>query len=72
MTLPAVQQLGDSSVTTPIQTPMVNLLSITDTITPGSPHNGSPNSQPPRSASRGSQNSPSSGKLLLACLPHPS
>lgn len=61
MTLPAVQ-LGDSSPsTTPIQTPMVNLLSITETIPPGSPHNGSPNSQPPRSSSRGSQNSPSSG-----------
>lgn len=60
MTLPAVQ-LGDSSASTPIQTPMVNLLSITETIPPGSPHNGSPNSQPPRSSSRGSQNSPSSG-----------
>ena len=61
MTLPAVS-LGESShSTTPIQTSMANLLSITETIAPGSPHNGSPNSQPPRTSSRGSQNSPSSG-----------
>jgi hypothetical protein len=67
MTLPAVS-LGESSSTpTPIQTSMANLLSITETIPPGSPHphNGSPNShaQPPRTSSRGSQNSPSSGMM---------
>lgn len=68
MTMPAVS-LGDSSMTTSIasmHTPMANLMSITETLPPGSPRNGgSPPTgpQPPRTSSRGSQNSPSSGKI---------
>ena len=68
MALPAVS-LGESSLTassvhnTPLHTPMANLMSITETLPPGSPRNGSPPTgpQPPRTSSRGSQNSPSSG-----------
>lgn len=65
MTLPAVS-LGDSSsltATVASHTPMANLMSITETLPPGSPRNGSPPTgpQPPRTSSRGSQNSPSSG-----------
>lgn len=57
------------SVAPPI-TPMANLMSITETLPPGSPRNGSPPTgpQPPRTSSRGSQNSPSSGKLNLNLL----
>lgn len=67
MTLPAVS-LGDSSSLTASvasHTPMANLMSITETLPPGSPRNGSPPTgpQPPRTSSRGSQNSPSSGSI---------
>lgn len=65
MSLPSVS-LGDASMTTSVaslHTPMANLMSITETLPPGSPRNGSPPTgpQPPRTSSRGSQNSPSSG-----------
>jgi hypothetical protein len=48
-----------------------------ETVAPGSPHNGSPPSiQPPRTSSRGSQNSPSSGEERRwrqhSTLEHPS
>lgn len=49
------------------QSPMANLMSITETLPPGSPRNGSspPGPPPPRTASRASQHSPnSSGKTL--------
>lgn len=44
------------------QSPMANLMSITETLPPGSPRNGSspPGPPPPRTASRGSQHSPNS------------
>lgn len=67
MQLPPVS-LGDSTPPVPqtLQSPMANLMSITETLPPGSPRNGSspPNGPPPpRTASRGSQHSPnSSGK----------
>jgi hypothetical protein len=64
MALPAVS-LGDNSTPpTPsvaLQSPMANLMSITETLPPGSPRNG-PESlpPPPRTSSRGSQHSPNS------------
>lgn len=65
MQLPPVS-LGDSTPPVPqtLQSPMANLMSITETLPPGSPRNGSPpGPPPPRTASRGSQHSPnSSGK----------
>lgn len=46
----------------PLQSPMANLMSITETLPPGSPRSGPspPGPPPPRSASRGSQHSPNS------------
>nr|XP_040240507.2 interferon regulatory factor 2-binding protein 2 isoform X1 [Anopheles coluzzii] len=46
----------------PLQSPMANLMSITETLPPGSPRNGPspPGPPPPRTASRGSQHSPNS------------
>lgn len=46
----------------PLQSPMANLMSITETLPPGSPRSGPspPGPPPPRTASRGSQNSPNS------------
>lgn len=65
--MPAVS-LGESPMTTSVASfhaPMANLISITETLPPGSPRNGSPPTgpQPPRTSSRGSQNSPSSGRI---------
>lgn len=65
MPLPPVS-MGDSTPPTasvaPLQSPMANLMSITETLPPGSPRNGPspPGPPPPRSASRGSQHSPNS------------
>ncbi|KAJ6635599.1 Interferon regulatory factor 2-binding protein 2-B [Pseudolycoriella hygida] len=62
MQLPPVS-LGDSTPPVPqtLQSPMANLMSITETLPPGSPRNGSPpGPPPPRTASRGSQHSPNS------------
>lgn len=64
MQLPPVS-LGDSTPPVPqtLQSPMANLMSITETLPPGSPRNSPPGPPPPRTASRGSQHSPnSSGK----------
>lgn len=66
MPLPPVS-LGDSTPPAPpsLQSPMANLMSITETLPPGSPRSGPspPGPPPPRTASRGSQHSPnSSGK----------
>lgn len=66
MQLPPVS-LGDATPPVPqtLQSPMANLMSITETLPPGSPRNGPspPGPPPPRTASRGSQHSPnSSGK----------
>lgn len=68
MPLPPVS-LGDSTPPAPptLQSPMANLMSITETLPPGSPRSGPspPGPPPPRTASRGSQHSPnSSGKKL--------
>ncbi|XP_055644392.1 interferon regulatory factor 2-binding protein 1 isoform X2 [Toxorhynchites rutilus septentrionalis] len=58
--------MGDSTPPTPsvapLQSPMANLMSITETLPPGSPRNGPspPGPPPPRTASRGSQHSPNS------------
>lgn len=65
---PSMPQLSTtaSSVTQLAQSPMANLMSITETLPPGSPRNGPspPGPPPPRTASRGSQHSPnSSGEL---------
>lgn len=59
--------LGDSTPQAPpaLQSPMANLMSITETLPQGSPRSGPspPGPPPPRTASRGSQHSPnSSGK----------
>lgn len=67
MTLPPVSLGGDSTPPAPptLQSPMANLMSITETLPPGSPRSGPspPGPPPPRTASRGSQHSPnSSGK----------
>ncbi|XP_053680110.1 interferon regulatory factor 2-binding protein-like A [Anopheles nili] len=57
---------GDSTPPAPsvaqLQSPMANLMSITETLPPGSPRNGPspPGPPPPRTASRGSQHSPNS------------
>uniref|UniRef100_A0A2M4AD64 Putative interferon regulatory factor 2-binding protein-like isoform x1 n=1 Tax=Anopheles triannulatus TaxID=58253 RepID=A0A2M4AD64_9DIPT len=57
---------GDTTPPTPsiapLQSPMANLMSITETLPPGSPRNGPspPGPPPPRTASRGSQHSPNS------------
>lgn len=66
MPLPPVS-LGESTPPAPpapLQSPMANLMSITETLPPGSPRNGpsppGPPGGPPRSASRGSQHSPNS------------
>lgn len=50
---------GNSPTTPPVVSPMANLMSITDTLPPGSPRNGPspPQQAPQRSASRGSQHS---------------
>lgn len=66
MQLPPVS-LGEATPPVPqtLQSPMANLMSITETLPPGSPRNGPspPGPPPPRTASRGSQQSPnSSGK----------
>ncbi|XP_055601707.1 interferon regulatory factor 2-binding protein 1-like isoform X2 [Uranotaenia lowii] len=58
--------MGDSTPPTPsvapLQSPMANLMSITETLPPGSPRNGPspPGPHPPRTSSRGSQHSPNS------------
>ncbi|XP_058062962.1 interferon regulatory factor 2-binding protein-like A isoform X1 [Anopheles bellator] len=59
--------MGDTTPPTPssvapLQSPMANLMSITETLPPGSPRNGPspPGPPPPRTASRGSQHSPNS------------
>lgn len=57
--------MGDSTPPAPpvsLQSPMTNLINITDTLPPGSPRNGPspPGPPPPRTASRGSQHSPNS------------
>lgn len=66
MPIPSVS-LGESTPQVPpapLQSPMANLVSITETLPPGSPRNGpsppGPPGGPPRSASRGSQHSPNS------------
>lgn len=64
--------MGNNDQATPpvpqtLQSPMANLMSITETLPPGSPRNGPspPGPPPPRTASRGSQHSPnSSGKII--------
>lgn len=53
-----------------LQSPMANLMSITETLPPGSPRNGpSPPGPPPpqRTASRGSQHSPNSSGRVAGC-----
>lgn len=70
---------GNSPTTPPVVSPMANLMSITDTLPPGSPRNGPspPQQAPQRSASRGSQHSThSSGTeeylrsmFMLSCCP---
>lgn len=59
---PLPQLTSASSVTQLAQSPMANLMSITETLPPGSPRNGPspPGPPPPRTASRGSQHSPNS------------
>ncbi|XP_037808123.1 interferon regulatory factor 2-binding protein 1 isoform X1 [Lucilia sericata] len=61
---PPMPQLSTTatSVTQLTQSPMANLMSITETLPPGSPRNGPspPGPPPPRTASRGSQHSPNS------------
>ncbi|XP_037938340.1 interferon regulatory factor 2-binding protein 1-like isoform X1 [Teleopsis dalmanni] len=61
---PPLPQLSTTacSVTQLAQSPMANLMSITETLPPGSPRNGPspPGPPPPRTASRGSQHSPNS------------
>lgn len=64
--------MGNDQATPPVpqtlQSPMANLMSITETLPPGSPRNGPspPGPPPPRTASRGSQHSPnSSGKIIM-------
>lgn len=61
---------GGGPVPPTLQSPMANLMSITETLPPGSPRNGpSPPGPPPpqRTASRGSQHSPnSSGRVRRA------
>lgn len=70
---PSMPQLSTTaSSVTQLASPMANLMSITETLPPGSPRNGPspPGPPPPRTASRGSQHSPnSSGKLshVVAC-----
>ncbi|XP_058129001.1 interferon regulatory factor 2-binding protein-like A [Anopheles ziemanni] len=66
--IPPVSMGGDTPHTpptpsvAPLQSPMANLMSITETLPPGSPRNGPspPGPPPPRTASRGSQHSPNS------------
>lgn len=66
--MPLPVSLGESTTSaTPVtlQSPMANLMSITETLPPGSPRSGPspPGPPPPRTASRSSQHSPnSSGK----------
>lgn len=71
MPLPPVS-MGESTPpappSVPLPSPMANLMSITETLPPGSPRSGPspPGPPPPRSASRGSQHSPnSSGKFFI-------
>ncbi|XP_073832374.1 protein interacting with Ttk69 and Sin3A isoform X1 [Musca autumnalis] len=60
---PSMPQLSTTaSSVTQLASPMANLMSITETLPPGSPRNGPspPGPPPPRTASRGSQHSPNS------------
>lgn len=73
MSLPIPLPVGDPTPPAPqsatSQSPMANLMSITETLPPGSPRNGSsppgPQLPPPRTASRGSQHSPNSSGTLI-------
>lgn len=72
LSLPPVS-LGNSTPPAPqsaTQSPMANLMSITETLPSGSPRNGpSPPGPPPRTASRGSQHSPNSSGIYYNMQP---
>lgn len=62
---------GNSPTTPPVVSPMATLMSITDTLPPGSPRNGPspPQQVPQRSASRGSQHSTHSSGTITCHAP---